>query len=367
MGIDNPRPGIKSVHGDHQDPSHQAQRAQDHPGSAETTEQVVIESRAPSEPTSTEPESGPPRAEYPNRQAPVIRSPPEWTIVPDGRVTLSGTSEPSSRIVIQDWLTPAGSCTADENGHWTITIEHLTGGAHLFVAAWVDHHGGTVAASYPWTIQVPYRPDADARQENTGPLGIRRLLRRPRRTDTAPGSTPITRPQPDDNSGMPMAGVHAESAPADFPATGPPAMDTHTDEAVSVPPAVVHTDEASAPEEQDDTDHPETYPSHLNDSQIPSIVHPESGSKAGQTLTLYGTSAANSTIHVLDGMTPVAAVECDDTGYWTATLKALTPGTHQLQARSLTNNSTPPRTSPPVTVHVSDASLAGTDPEPAGH
>jgi hypothetical protein len=101
---------------------------------------------------------------------------------------------------------------------------------------------------------------------------------------------------------------------------------------------------------------PTLYPQRSSaGSGIPRIVHPENGSRVGSTLTLCGTSPANSIVAVLDGMEPVAAAESDDIGYWTATVNRLTPGNHQLYVRILTDGSTQTRSSTSVAVVVSES------------
>jgi hypothetical protein len=250
---------------------------------------------------------------------PLMLSAPDWAALPNRQVTLSGVSAPWSRIVIRDWLAAVSWCTADETGRWMTTVTGLYTGAHVFVAECVDHEGNLVAASPPLTIEVPHRSDGDAQSDHPvhsgGPIG--RLLGRRRRAGPAPSHT---------------SPVQAEEVGG----------------------------EGDAPDEPEEMEHPAPSPSPGQDTRLPEIVHPASGSRVGRTLTLYGTSSANSAIDVLDGATPVAATESDDAGYWTATLKSLTPGIHQVRARSSADNSAENLVSTPVAVVVGE--LAGANP-----
>lgn len=307
MDIDDEERRTSTNAENQRDGSRPVEHVQDEALSADAIEDLIIESRAAREPT-TVPQSSTvqggraERSDGSEADPPVILSPPEWTIVPDGRVTLSGTAAPSGRLLFQDWLIPVGECTADEHGHWTITIEHLAGGSHVFVAQSVDHQGKLLAASRPWTIQVL------PQQEKTGFLGMRRPFRRRPRADAALAAT-----QPDGASVSELT-----------------------------------------PEQATEGDHQDSHPSPPKEVHPPVILHPRSASRVGASLTLFGTSSADTLVAVLDGMSPMTAVESDDAGYWTATLNRLAPGTHRLYAWSLADNTTQPLISTPVTVTVGD-------------
>jgi hypothetical protein len=228
----------------------------------------------------------------------VILSPPPGTALAGRSVTFSGTGAPLSDIIIRDWLMSVARCTADEQGRWSATVSDLSSGTHVFVAESIDRHH-TPATSAAWTIHVPSQKELDAiaaRQKKSGKRGLRRLLWRNR--------------QPD----------------------GPTLQDA--------PPLSSMAEPASAGK------------SEPPDQGLPCILYPKNGSRVGGTLTVFGTSAANSVIAILDDTDLVGLAESDDTGYWTATVNDLSPGAHTLHARGSEDGIDWRLTSPSVAVTV---------------
>jgi hypothetical protein len=192
-------------------------------------------------------------------------------------------------------------------------------GTHLLVAEWVDQDEQLIATSRAWTVHVLHAREWDARNA-TPPQGRHGLLHPRRRADRV---------------------VEPPSAPAEPIVEPPPAP------------------QEPAPKRLEDEDASHAPAPAFGGKAAPSIVHPESGSQVGCTLTLYGTSKAGRVLEVLDDMTPVARTESDDTGYWTAILKDLSPGPHQLQARTIENGSDADGISTPVEVVVRERLSAG--------
>jgi hypothetical protein len=266
---------------------------------------------------------------------PVIVSPPDWAVSPDGHVTIAGTSRPSSRIIIRDWLAAVAECVADDGGHWQTTLTHLRDGAHVLVAEWVDQDGHLVAGSSTRTVLVQSETDRageDAGQNAGETHGIRSLLHRRQDTAGAPDSTPADRP------------ILSS-------AWSVPAIDAEPEEP-----------EASAAGEDAEGARPAVPPL----PGAPQIMRPPAGSQVGRMLTLYGTAAANRGVDVLDGMVPIAATKSDDTGYWTVTLKGLTPGPHLLHARSFAERDAAPLISLPIPIVVSERPRQAPGPAAAG-
>jgi hypothetical protein len=67
---------------------------------------------------------------------------------------------------------------------------------------------------------------------------------------------------------------------------------------------------------------------------IATITHPRSGSYVGTNVTLWGTATPGGQVEILDGTEPLTFAEVDDLGFWGASLRDLSAGTHQLQARA---------------------------------
>lgn len=233
----------------------------------------------------------------------VILSPPHGTALTSRNVTFSGTGAPLSDIIIRDWLTSVARCAADEEGRWSATVTDLSSGTHVFVAESIDGQNRP-ATSAAWTVHVPSHKELDAiaaRQEKAGRHGLGRLLRRKR-----------------DPNGPALE---------DGPQSG------STD-----------TDQETLPDEPQ-----------LPNQALPRILYPEEGSAVGSTVTVFGKSAANGVIAILDGTDLVGLAESDDTGYWTATVKDLSPGEHALHARGSEDGIEWRLTSPPVAVIVDES------------
>lgn len=287
------------------------------PGDQRAAETLVIEPRAARLRPSTNLQEPEPMTD--DSQRPVILSPPDGTTLSSRGVTFAGTGMPSSHILVRDWLRPIVQCETDEEGRWSATIGDLPSGTHVFVAEWVDPDGALLATSAAWTIRVPSQKELDAiaaRQKQSGRRGIRRLLRR----KSVPSEAEV-----------PPEAAQPEAAPPDEP-----------------PPAVRLEEEHDTPA----PDQPDPGPPTPPDPGVPHIMHPEDGRHVGQTLTLFGTSAAGSTIAILDDADLVGLTESDDTGYWTATVKSLTPGIHQMHARSTADGSEWRLVSAPVRIVV---------------
>jgi hypothetical protein len=85
---------------------------------------------------------------------------------------------------------------------------------------------------------------------------------------------------------------------------------------------------------------------------MPVIRRPSNGEHSGANLTLWGTSNPGGSIDILDGVKHVATAGVDDAGFWGAILRDLTPGTHQLRARTFVDGGTVSRFSQPVSIIV---------------
>lgn len=282
------------------DSSHPASSSIDTRQATGMPEDLVVESRS----------AGDPGAEDSGR--PIILNPPNNATLDSRAVTFSGTGAPSGRILIRHWLVPVAECTADDNGNWTAAITNLSSGTHVFVAERSDDDRSPLTTSEAWTIHVPSQKELDAiaaRQKKWDRHGIRRLLHRKHPENEA-------------------------AATAGAPQTdGPEVQD-------------------KIPDEPADPDPPIAL-----DPGIPCILYPENDSHVGSTLTLFGTAAANSIIAVLDEDDLVGLAESDDTGHWTATVKSLSPGTHQLHACGSADGVAWRLVSPSVTVVSGDPAL----------
>ncbi len=93
--------------------------------------------------------------------SPSIASPEDGSVSESGTITLSGTAEPSSSI----WVYEVGDepeegtpVTADAEGAWSLTVEELAVGVHVFSA--LAQSGSKVPANTVEVEVVPPRPHA---------------------------------------------------------------------------------------------------------------------------------------------------------------------------------------------------------------
>ena len=81
------------------------------------------------------------------RAAPVITNPSDGSVCIVGTLTITGTAEPGSTIELVDWRTPVGTIRADERGSWSMTLQWVEAGTHMFRATAVDSDGNTQSGS----------------------------------------------------------------------------------------------------------------------------------------------------------------------------------------------------------------------------
>jgi len=122
----------------------------------------AADTSGPSDPSVVESAAGGPAAEESSTALkPTIASVHDQSRS-DGRVTLSGTAAPNSRVDMYDGSERIGTTMADDGGNWTKTLRSVTPGVFLFRVGATDRTGNSLGMSDAHALSVPLRAGSAA-------------------------------------------------------------------------------------------------------------------------------------------------------------------------------------------------------------
>ena len=273
-------------------------------------------------------------------------------ITNDNTVTLTGTAEANSQVIIYDGSTAIGLTTADANGHWTFDTTSSAAaaaegdedfipslsfsstpssdGVHSYTATATDAAGNTSGVSSALSVTIdtvaPVAPTIASFSNDSGTVGdgitndntltLTGTAEANSTVKVYDGATLLGTATANGSGAWTYTtaalsnGAHSLTATATDAAGNTGAAST----AMSV---TVDTAAPVAP----------TIASFSNDSGTVG-----DGITNDNTLTLTGTAEANSTVKVYDGATLLGTATANGSGAWSYTTAALTNGAHSLTA-----------------------------------
>ncbi|WP_245331925.1 Ig-like domain-containing protein, partial [Bradyrhizobium sp. NAS80.1] len=242
-------------------------------------------------------------------------------ITNDNTLTLTGTAAANSTVKVFDGTKQVGTATANGSGSWALTTSKLSDGVHNLTAT-ATVSGQTSAASSAFSITVDtHAPTAPVLASDSIVNTNHVLL-----SGTAEANSSITV-----YDGTKVVGTATAGANGDWSVT------------TSALSSGSHVLKATATDAAGNV----SAKSHPLDPVIPAPAPPAAPIIAkfsndtgiagdhitsDKTLTLTGTTLADSLIKVFDGTKQVGIGKADGSGHWTLTTSTLNDGTHNLTA-----------------------------------
>lgn len=257
--------------------------------------------------------------------APVITSfSPDSGIVGDGItnatvLTLTGTAEANSVVLVYDGTTWVGNATANGSGAWSFTTGTLANGAHSFTATDTDTAGDISAASAALVVTVDtVAPNAPVIASDTiinaNEVNLAGTAEANSTVNVFDGTTEL--------------GTALVSASGAWTfTTGALADGTHAFTATDTDGA---GNTSLASQAVDPTIAPPAAP--MIASFSPDTGKVGDGITDAAVLTLTGTAEANSTVAVFDGTTQLGTATVNSSGAWSLTTGTLANGVHTFTA-----------------------------------
>ncbi len=242
--------------------------------------------------------------------APVITSD---TVVNANEVTLAGTAEANSTVNVFDGTTELGTALASASGAWSFTTSALADGNHAFIATDTDAAGNTSLASQAVdpTIAPPAAPTIASFSPDTGAVGDG-ITDHAVLTLTGAAQANSTVAVFDGKTELGTATVNS-SGVWNF-TTATLANGTHS---------FTTTDTDAAGTSAASSALAVTVDTTPPNPAIANLVHNSNG-----TVTLSGTSEANSSVSVYDGTTDLGTVTTAANGTWSFTTGKLSTAVH---------------------------------------
>ncbi len=245
-------------------------------------------------------------------------------------LTLAGTAEANSIVIVYDGATVLGSAIVDSTGVWAFTTPALNDGVHNLTATAIDVAGNTSGASTTLSVTVdtvaPVAPTITSFSPDTGVVGDHTTdVNTLTLTGTAEANSTVKV-----YDGATLLGTATANGTGAWSyTTSALANGTHSLTATATDVAGNTGAASTAMSVTVDTAAPvaPTIASFSNDSGVTG-----DGITNDNTLTLTGTAEANSTVKVYDGATLLGTATANGTGAWSYTTSALANGTHSLTA-----------------------------------
>lgn len=264
--------------------------------------------------------------------APVITDPPADTTT-GATVTLGGTAEPGSSVIVSDGGTSSGTTGADATGAWAITLTGVADGVHTYTARATDVAGNVSSPSGTRSVTV----DTTAPETTiaTGPALASS-------SSTAMFTFSSSEPSSGFECALDGGAFVVCTSPASYSglAEGPHGFEVRA------------TDSAG---NADLTAASYGWTIDLTVPAPPAITNPPVDTTSGAAITLAGTAEPGSGVEIFDDGNSVGSAATDAAGTWTVSLTGVADGVHPYTARAtdIAGNTSSPSETRTITVDTS--------------